>query len=336
MRVVAGKYRGIVLSEFKGDEVRPTADRVKENLFNIIGSKIVGKSFLDLFCGTGGMGIEALSRGTSEVIFVDKSKDSASLTEKNLAKIKEDNKVILSDGLSFLTRTNKKFDFIFIDPPYASDLGINALKIIADRDLLTENGVAIFEHEEKFDSKISKLELFDERKYGRVYLSFLRKRQEKKCIYAGTFDPITTGHVAIINKALERYDKVIVGILVNPDKKPTASKEQRKSLIEKVFEKDDRVLVESHDGYLVDFAKKHNATDYVRGIRNQSDFIYEEKIRILNEQLDPNIKTIYINSPSGNENLSSSKVRELIKDGKDVKGLIPDCILEELVKIYQK
>ena len=115
MRIISGKHGGRVLKSFKGDAVRSTSDRAKEALFNIFKDKIFGSKFLDLFCGSGSVGIEALSRGAI-VTMCDVSKESVALTKANLALIKEDCVVVNADALSFLSSVKEKFDFIFIDP----------------------------------------------------------------------------------------------------------------------------------------------------------------------------------------------------------------------------
>ena len=175
MRVIAGKYRGITLMDFDGYDIRPTADRTKESLFNILQFKISGKSFLDLFCGTGGVGIEALSRGASRVVFTDESKKSVEITKKNLLKVKENAPVFLTDANSFLSRVTEKFDYIFIDPPYKSEVGERALEIIFERDLLTENGLVIFEKDMPLTVLPKNAKISDTRKYGKAYLTFISK-----------------------------------------------------------------------------------------------------------------------------------------------------------------
>ena len=174
MRIVSGKYGGRTLLEFKGDKVRPTLDKVRESLFNIIAPKIMGASFCDLFCGTGAVGIEALSRGAKKVVFTDNSKASIDLTKKNLEKLKIfDVEVSFCDSIKFLQTTKEKFDFVFIDPPYKTDLGVEALKIISERDVLEEDGLIIFESEDK--KQVDFLTEVDQRKYGRAILSFYKK-----------------------------------------------------------------------------------------------------------------------------------------------------------------
>lgn len=175
MRIIAGKYRGLNLSEFKGMEIRPTADRVKESLFNILSFRLAGARVLDLFCGSGNLGIEALSRGAAFAHFNDISKDSIAVLNKNLLKIKEKNFAVTTlDYSSCLARAGK-FDIIFIDPPYAAEHGVNALKIIAQGNNLNEGGIAVFERDKSFQGEIEGLELYDERKYGKTYLSFFRR-----------------------------------------------------------------------------------------------------------------------------------------------------------------
>lgn len=175
MRIISGKYRGLNLAEFKGAEIRPTADRVKESLFNILSQYIIGAEVLDLFCGSGNLGIECLSRGAKSVHFNDISKDSIAVFKKNAAKLggKDKYTVTTLDFKKCLLR-DADYDLIFIDPPYASDAGIEALKIISHYDKLKEGGIAVYERDRAFEGEIKGLEMFDERKYGKTYLSFFK------------------------------------------------------------------------------------------------------------------------------------------------------------------
>ncbi len=167
MRIIAGKHRGRVLKEFAGTEIRPTSDRAREALFNVFSSFIPDCIFLDLFAGSGAVGIEAISRGAKEVVFTDIRRESVDLINKNLAMIKESATVILKNGLDYLKSSNKKFDFIFIDPPYKSDLGISALRIISDENLLNEGGFAVFESDLEVDSEFPNLTKVSSRRYGK-------------------------------------------------------------------------------------------------------------------------------------------------------------------------
>ena len=173
MRIISGKYRSLVLAEFKGEDIRPTADRVKESLFNIISFKVAGARALDLFCGSGGLGLECLSRGAEFVHFNDVSPASIAVLNKNLARIREKNfRVTTTDFSLCLAAVKEKFDLIFIDPPYRLEAGREALEIIASRNILSDDGVAVLERDRPFGGQIDGLRLFDERKYGKTYLSF--------------------------------------------------------------------------------------------------------------------------------------------------------------------
>lgn len=177
MRIIGGKHRGRKLADFKGSEIRPTADRVKESLFNILSMRVAGALVLDLFCGSGNLGLESLSRGAAKAHFNDISKDSLTVLKKNLAAVGEQEKCKITnlDYLACLSSTSEKYDIIFIDPPYAKEFGVPALEIIAKRALLTDGGVAIYERDRAFDGTVEGLEKFDERKYGKTYLTFFCK-----------------------------------------------------------------------------------------------------------------------------------------------------------------
>ena len=181
MRIIGGKYRSRVLAEFAGEDVRPTSDRAKESLFNILSLKMYGARVLDLFCGSGALGIESLSRGAKEVVFNDFAKDSLAIVKKNLAALKiavngEEVKLSGADYLVCLESVRGQFDLIFIDPPYRFDYGVKALEKIAQRNLLTENGVAVYERDRAFEGEIEGLEKYDERKYGKTYITFFRRK----------------------------------------------------------------------------------------------------------------------------------------------------------------
>ena len=183
MRIIGGKYRSRVLAEFKGDNVRPTSDRAREALFNMLSLKIFGARVLDLFSGSGALGIESLSRGAKEVIFNDLSRDSIAILKKNLTMLKipvhgEEAKVYNMDYLTCLGQLGGQFDLIFLDPPYHLEFGEKALSKIVERGLLRETGVVMYERDRPFEGEIAGLEKYDERKYGKAYLTFFRISQE--------------------------------------------------------------------------------------------------------------------------------------------------------------
>lgn len=174
MRIISGTFRGLKLCEFDGKDVRPTSDRVKESLFNIIYSRVAGARVLDLFCGSGNLGIECLSRGAAEVHFNDISPSSLKILGKNLAKIKRTAVITACDFSDCLKGLKGKFDLIFIDPPYRSEAGTEALGLISELGLLADGGIAVYERDRAFSGAVKGLEKFDERKYGKTYITFFR------------------------------------------------------------------------------------------------------------------------------------------------------------------
>ncbi|MBQ9714023.1 MAG: 16S rRNA (guanine(966)-N(2))-methyltransferase RsmD [Clostridia bacterium] len=183
MRIIGGKYRSRVLAEFDGQDVRPTSDRAKEALFNILALKLLGARVLDLFSGSGALGLECLSRGAQEVVFNDFAKESIAILKKNLVALKipingEEAKISNVDYSVCLEGVRGEFDLILIDPPYRFDYGIKALEKISQRGLLTENGIAVYERDRPFEGEIVGLEKYDERKYGKTYFTFFRRKEK--------------------------------------------------------------------------------------------------------------------------------------------------------------
>lgn len=179
MRIISGKYRGLKLADFDGNDVRPTADRVKESLFNVLYGRVAGASVLDLFCGSGNLGLECLSRGAESVHFNDISPASLEILKKNLARLKSPQqfKITNYDYSVCLSRADK-YDLIFIDPPYRLEIGIDALKLIGAGNLLNEGGLVVFERDRSFEGEVAGLRQTDERKYGKTYLTFFEKAEE--------------------------------------------------------------------------------------------------------------------------------------------------------------
>lgn len=147
MRVITGKARGVSLKTPEGMLTRPTADRVKEALFSIINFDIPGARVLDLFGGTGQLGIEALSRGAESAVFVDAREDACRLIRENLkrTRLEGEGRVVRSDYLDYLRRCREQYHIIFLDPPYAEDFLENALKCITEIDILQSNGIIVTE-----------------------------------------------------------------------------------------------------------------------------------------------------------------------------------------------
>ncbi len=179
MRVISGRARGARLNTPTGMETRPTADRVKEAMFSIIQFDIPGARVLDLFGGTGQLGIEAISRGAKSAVFVDQSPQACNLIRDNLrlAKMEKEGSVIRSDYQSFLKNTKDKFDIILLDPPYAEVFLENALKLITEIDILQSNGIIVAEYPfgKTVPLDFSGIIRSKDYKYGNTALSIYRK-----------------------------------------------------------------------------------------------------------------------------------------------------------------
>lgn len=184
MRVISGTARGKKLVSLEGLETRPTLDRVKEALFNVLQFDIQNANILDLFSGSGALAIEALSRGANNAVLCDSSNKAVKVINKNLedTRVKDRAQVINKDYLETLNKLkkeSKKFDLIFLDPPYKSDYIVKSIENILKYDLLAEDGSIIAETDDKNKIEeirnIEDIEIYDVRKYGIVYIIFIRK-----------------------------------------------------------------------------------------------------------------------------------------------------------------
>jgi 16S rRNA (guanine(966)-N(2))-methyltransferase RsmD len=187
MRIISGIYRGRQLKSPPSAQTRPTSDRLRETLFNVLAPRIEGARFLDLCAGTGAVGIEALSRGAEHVTFVDQSRNMSGLIEANTSALGIDEKefeIVIADASDYLRRHAKKerkpFDIIFFDPPYAEDYE-SVLSFIAEHrpQLLSDEGVAVVEHHKKKDlpDEFGSLKCYRTLKQGDSVLSFYRGGQ---------------------------------------------------------------------------------------------------------------------------------------------------------------
>lgn len=178
MRIIAGKHKGLNLKSFDFDGTRPTSDKVREAIFSKIQFSILGSNCLDLFGGTGAITLELLSRGAENVVVCDNNIKSINLIKENSVKAKESPEIIKSDFkvcLKNLNLENRKFDIIFLDPPYKSDFGKISLNLIEEYNLLSDDGIVIYECDKNTTVNLNKLSIYDEKVYGTIKVYFLRK-----------------------------------------------------------------------------------------------------------------------------------------------------------------
>lgn len=183
MRITAGTMKGRKLKVPCGLDLRPTSDKVKEALFNILSNQIAGATLLDLYAGTGSIGIEALSRGAGNVIFIENNLRHLQYLKKNLALFSFEGKVEIfaiaaSDFLKKSKKLHRSFDIIFVDPPYASNEVEKILPMLQEGDMITDQGMVIIEHFHKkaLPEKEGNLFFLKKYKYGETVLSFYAKK----------------------------------------------------------------------------------------------------------------------------------------------------------------
>ncbi len=182
MRVITGSARGRKLKELPGMDTRPTTDKVKESIFNIIQFDVEGRRVLDLFAGTGQLGIEALSRGAERCVFVDSGREAVKVVRENVALTGFENqsRVHQGDSVAFLTSCREKFALCFLDPPYASDLLDRALAKIAEIDIMAENGIIVCESAagRLLPQLPAPYEMGREYRYGKIKLTLYHRRAQ--------------------------------------------------------------------------------------------------------------------------------------------------------------
>lgn len=178
MRVISGKVRGLKLECPQGIETRPTLDRVKEAIFSMLLPYTVDSSVLDLYAGSGALGIEALSRGASNSVFIDNSEVACNCIKHNLsnAKFESQSIVLKTSAENFLKSTDQKFDIIFLDPPYSKNMYSDILRLIRDYKVLLDDGIILVEwdYEIGLANDLSNFVVVKEKKYGRVGVSVLK------------------------------------------------------------------------------------------------------------------------------------------------------------------
>lgn len=329
MRVISGKYRGKKLESPLGSDVRPTGDKVKESIFNVIQFDVAGSSFLDLFCGSGAMGIEAISRGAERVCFCDASKTSTALTQRNLKGIDGDHKVLCRDFRDALYCIGGKWDFIFVDPPYKSDYIGDICSIILDKDMLAEGGYIIYEHSGDYTLP-SGLYVAKRKEFGIVTVDFIAVSRGKTAL-AGSYDPITLGHLEVLDKALEEYDEAVILIARNPDKEYLFTLEERAEFARLAVEDYLNVKVDICEGFVYEYCKKNSIDTVYRGYRNEKDLAYEKDMAEFNEK--HGLRTVIV---KGEKEVSSTLIREELTAGKNIKNYAPAQCVRAIQKAFKE
>ena len=334
VRIVAGEFKGRRLHAPRGAATRPTADRVREALFSILGD-VSGARVLDLYAGSGALGIEALSRGAESALFVERDRRALAALRRNLDAVGADAEVRNQDALRFIAHPEGVFDLVFCDPPYDE-----ASRVAAP---LSEALPAMLEDRRSNRDRIRQAQPADPPAAARGRADLWRHpdsdsldvnapRNGGTAVVPGSYDPVTFGHIDIITRVANVFDTVIVGVVNQAVRKGKTvfSAEERVAFIESEVAEYANVQVKPFDTLLVDFARDNGAKAIVKGLRAISDFEYEFEMNQLNRKMAPDIESMFMMAAPEFSFLSSSGVKEMAMFGGDMSGLVPDRVASRL------
>lgn len=313
MRIITGRYRGRKIIPPEGnDEIRPTSDMAREGIFNVLQGYVEGCRFIDLFAGSGAMGIEALSRGAEEVLFCDTGRQSMQLLKRNLIGIEGRYGVTSRDFRDALRSAKGKWDFIFCDPPYKRDYIADVAAIVAERELLADGGYVIYEHDNDVRPSVPEgFECVKSKRYGRATVEFY-SRKKSVCAVTGSFDPFTKGHRYVVEKALEQFDKAVVLVAVNPDRKRLFSLDESLRIArESLADLGEKVEVDICYGMVAGYCEGRGIRAIVRGYRNERDFAYEKEMSAYNFERG-GVVTYLVEAHGETQKISATGVRETL------------------------
>lgn len=317
MRVISGIYRGRKLASPLNNAVRPTTDKVKEAVFAILQNDLPNATVIDLFSGTGAIGVEAVSRGAKKVYMCDNTPASLDVIKQNLSfvdKTKYDLfKGDYTDCLRRIASKGEQADVIFVDPPYYKGIPSKALATIERLNVLKKDGIVIVERKESDTVDTQRFALLFTRKYGETCIDVYRNYT--KGAFTGTFDPFTLGHRYVAEKALEEVDFLHVVILVNEEKKAKYSIDNRIDMIKASLpEYKKRIKVEFFDGLAIDYCNKNGIKCIYRGVRDDKDAVYEKEMAEWNKS-HGDVDTVLIKAEN---TVSSTMVKRLLEENQDV------------------
>jgi pantetheine-phosphate adenylyltransferase/16S rRNA (guanine(966)-N(2))-methyltransferase RsmD len=354
VRIVGGTARGRRLEAPRGSHTRPTADRVRQSIFDTLGQFFDGGAVLDLYAGSGAMGLEALSRGAERAVLVDRDREAVRCCRNNatalgLAARVEVLPVDVAAAVERLAARGQRFDLVFVDPPYAEGPEA-ALAALDAAGIVAPGGRVVAEHDRRHPppDRAGLLSRTDRRTFGDTAVSFYEPtgpegparppgaRMKRVAIYPGSFDPLTNGHLSIIRRGLEVFDGLIVAIANNTKKAPLFTVEERREMLLAATCHDPRIEVDSFQGLLVDYARSRQVKVVIRGLRAVSDFEFEFQLANMNRKLDPNIDTMFMMTGEEEFYISSHLVREVASFGGDVQGMVPDAVYRGLKAKFEK
>jgi pantetheine-phosphate adenylyltransferase len=346
VRIIGGRWRRRRLAFPEVPGLRPTPDRVRETLFNWLRDEVEGARCLDLFAGSGSLGLEAASRGAAEVVLVERDGRAVEALRGHLRTLgAETVSVVRADARRYVESADPRpFDLVFLDPPYAWKGLAGLWGRLEARGWLAPSALVYFESAaEGGDLPLpAGWVLRRDRKAGQVRYHLAAREGPRApasslrpglpasqggsmngtAIYPGTFDPITNGHADLVQRAARRFDRVLVAVAGSTGKTACFTREERVELARTALAEIPNVEVKGFNGLLVTFAEAEGASVILRGLRAVSDFEYEFQLASMNRRLAPALETLFLTPDEGYSFISSSLVREIARLGGDVSPFV--------------
>jgi pantetheine-phosphate adenylyltransferase len=356
MRITGGTARGRRLAAPRGRDVRPTSDKVREAIFDRLGPAGPGRVVLDLFAGTGALGLEALSRGAERVVLVDRDPRALAACRANVDALglAATVDVLRAEAFVFLRGPGRglQADLVLLDPPYAFDRWTELLAALRSCQAVRSGGMVVVERSARTAPAAAPgFQALRSSRYGDTAVDLLVAADEVPgaadrttvgeagvqgvAIYAGSFDPITNGHVGLIKRGLEIFDRLIVAVARNLSKETLFSTAEREEMIREAITGGTRVEVVSFDGLLVEYARARNVRVLLRGLRAVADFEYELQMANMNRKLWPAIETFFMMTEEDYFFVSSRNVKEIASFGGKVDPLVPPGVARRLAARFQ-
>ena len=356
MRITGGTARGRRLAAPRGRDVRPTSDKVREAIFDRLGPDGPRGTILDLFAGTGALGLEALSRGAARVVLVDRDPRAVAACRANAAVLgpAAPVEVRCAEAFAFLRGPGRglRADLVLLDPPYAFDRWTELLAtlrscqavrsgciVVAERSARTApvaaTGYQALRSSRYGDTAVDLLVAADEDPGAADRAAVREATVQGVAIYAGSFDPVTNGHVGLIKRGLEIFDRLIVAVARNVAKETLFPAAEREEMIREAINGGDRVEVVAFDGLLVEYARARNVRVLLRGLRAVADFEYELQMANMNRKLWPAIETFFMMTEEDYFFLSSRNVKEIASFGGKVDALVPPGVARRLAERFR-
>jgi pantetheine-phosphate adenylyltransferase len=328
---------------------------VREAIFNRIGDA-EGLRVLDVYAGTGALGIEAASRGARAVVFVEKAPRCLGVLRRNLTDLGLGaiSRVMAGDARSAiraLGRAGNRFDLVFLDPPYASGEAAGALSALVEASVLAPGALVVVESGRRHPvAAVEGLAPLDERRYGDTVITRFSVpaggaatadaagdetmakgvSRVSRALFPASFDPVTNGHLDIVMRGLQVFDELVLAVATNLAKTGTFSLEERMDMLSTTVDGIGGVEVTAFEGLTVDFAREIGAGVIIRGFRAMSDFEYEFEMALMNRHLNPDVETIFMMTSPENLYVSSSRLKELVRFGRDVSEFVPPVVAKML------